>query len=79
MEVIPLRNQVLVRLQNGMKPSAGLVVIAPERVICRFTVVAIGPEVRDVSQGQTVLANRLAGTMIGSEFLLPESAILGTI
>lgn len=77
MKVIPLRNQVLVRLRNGTKPTSPLVVLAPERAICRFVVVAIGPEVRDVKPEQIILANRLAGTTIGSEFLIPESAILG--
>lgn len=79
MTVQPLRNMILVRLQNGTKPTFQLVVIAPERAICRFVVLAVGPEVRDVKPEQIVLANRLAGTAIGSEFLIPESAILGTL
>lgn len=79
MRIVPLRNMVLVRAQNGTKPVSQLVVIAPERAICRFVVLAVGPEVRDVKPEQIVIANRLAGTAIGSEFLLPESAILGTL
>lgn len=79
MKIIPLRNMVLVRLQNGAKSSPHLVVIAPERAICRFIVIAVGPEVRDVKPEQVILANRLAGTAIGSEFLISESAILGTL
>ena len=79
MKVLPLRNMVLVRPQNGTKLSSSLVVIAPERAICRFLVVAVGPEVRDVRPQQIVLANRLAGTTIGSELLIPESSILGTL
>jgi len=70
---------VLVRPQNGTKPSSSLIVIAPERAICRFLVLAIGPEVRDVQPQQIVLANRLAGTTIGNELLIPESSILGTL
>lgn len=73
----PLRNYVLVRPENGTKPPSKLVVVAPERVICPFRVLAIGPEVRDVQLGQIVLANRLTGTSIGNDFLLPESAIVG--
>lgn len=79
MRIIPLHNMVLVRLHNGTKPTSQLVVIAPEQAICRFTVLAVGPEVRDVSEGQIVLANRLAGTAIGSELLIPESSILGVL
>lgn len=79
MKIIPLRNIVLVRLQNGTKLASPLVVIASERAICRFHVIACGPEVRDVKPEQIVLANRLAGTAIGSEFLIPESAILGIL
>lgn len=77
MKIIPLRNMVLLRSQNGTLPRSTLVVIAPERAICRFRVMACGPEVRDVKPEQIVLANRLAGTAFGSEFLIPESAILG--
>lgn len=79
MTILPLRNMVLVRLHNGTQSSSPLVVIAPERAICRFRVVACGPEVRDVKPEQIVLANRLAGTAIGNDFLIPESAILGTL
>lgn len=70
---------VLLAQTNGHQSSAILAVVTPERAICRFRVVACGPDVRDVSEGQTVLANRLAGTSIGSEILLPESSILGTL
>lgn len=79
MQILPLRNMVLVRPQNGTNPSSPLVVIAPERAICRFVVIGVGPEVRDVKPEQIVLANRLAGTSIGSELLIPESTILGTL
>jgi len=77
--VIPLRNQVLVCPINGKSPASSLVVIQPERVVCPFRVLAIGPEVRDVQVGQMVLANRLAGTQIGGDYLLPESVIVGTL
>lgn len=79
MKITPLRNQVLLRLQNGTAPPHGLAVIQAERAVCRFRVMACGPDVRDVQEGQIVLANRLAGTSIGDELLLPESAILGTL
>lgn len=70
---------VLLAPVNGANGHAGLTIIQAERTICRFRVVACGPEVRDVREGQTVLANRLAGTSIGSELLLLESSILGTL
>lgn len=79
MKIQPLRNMVLVCPTNGKSPRSTLHVIAPERVVCPFRVVAIGPEVRDIQVGQTVLANRLAGTQIGSELLIPESALVGTL
>lgn len=79
MQVIPLRDMVLLAPTNGAHLSKTLTVIAPERTICRFAVVAIGPEVRDVQPSQIVLANRLAATRIGEQFLLPEHAILGVI
>lgn len=79
MKIIPLRNMVLVRPQNGTTSTSSLVVIKPEQTICRFLVIACGPDVRDVKPEQIVLANRLTGMSIGSELLLPESAILGTL
>lgn len=80
MTILPLRNLVLLEIApNGHTPSPILTVVAPERSVCRFHVVACGPEVRDVQQGQTVLANRLAATVIGGQYLLPESAIVGLI
>lgn len=79
MKISPLRNMVLLAPTDGHQASTILTVVSPERAICRFRVVACGPEVRDVAEGQTVLANRLAGTVIGAEILLPESSILGVI
>lgn len=79
MKISPLRNMVLLAPTDGHQASTILTVVSPDRAICRFRVVACGPEVRDVSEGQTVLANRLAGTVIGDQFLIPETAILGTL
>lgn len=79
MRVSPLRNMVLLAPMNGANGHSTLTIIQADRAICRFRVMACGPEVRDVSEGQTVLANRLAGTVIGAEILLPESSILGTL
>lgn len=79
MTILPLRSMVLLAPHANGAPSSKLVVVASERAICRFRVVACGPEVRDVQAGQIVLANRLAATVIGGQFLLPESAILGVV
>lgn len=79
MRVEPLRNQVLLELAPNGAAASKVVVLAPERAICRFRVVACGPEVRDIRAGQIVLANRLAATVIGDQLLLPESAILGMV
>lgn len=79
MTILPLRNMVLVELAPNGHHASKLIVVAPERAICRFIVQACGPEVRDVQQGQTVLANRLAATVIGGQYLLPEPAIVGIL
>lgn len=70
---------VLLAPVSGGNGVSKLHIIAAERAICRFRVVACGPEVRDISEGQIVLANRLAVTKIGEQFLLPEGSILGTL
>jgi co-chaperonin GroES (HSP10) len=40
-------------------------------------VIAVGPEVRDVSVGAIVIVNALSGQQVGDELILPESAVLG--
>lgn len=79
MKVLPLGRMVLLAPHVNGAPRSKLTVVAPERAICRFRVVACGPEVRDVKPDQIVLANRLAATVIGEQFLMPESAILGIV
>lgn len=70
----------MVLLQAATMPSQhGLTIIQPALTIQRFTVLDCGPEVHDVHAGDTVLANRLAGTVIGNTVLMSESAILATL
>lgn len=74
-----MRNMVWVHLEtpNGHR---GLVeVVSAPSPIRIAKVIACGPEVIDVRPEQRVVVNSLAGTTVGDECLVPESAILGVL
>lgn len=77
-KIAPLRNMVLLQAAT-VRSQYGLTVIQPDTTIQRFTVLGCGPEVHDIHAGDTVLANRLAGTVLGNTLLVSESAILATL
>lgn len=79
MKILPLHRMVWVHLEAPNGHSGGLVVVRPESPIRTARVIACGPEVRDVQTGQRVVVNSLAGTTVGDECLVPESAILGVL
>ena len=79
-KIVPLRNMVLVRLDDEHTDTAsGLAVVRDPRVVRPAVILAVGPEVRDVREGQRVMVNTVVATVIGDELLIPEYAILGTI
>lgn len=76
-KLVPLGSRVLVRLRP-MKSKSALIYLPNERQSAREAdVIAIGPEVRDISVGQVVVVNALSGQSVGDELILPESAVLG--
>ena len=78
--VIPLRNLVLVRFQDEDNTTeSGLEVIRDPKAIRPARVLACGPEVRDIKPDMVALVNQVAGTRIGENVLVPESAIIGTL
>ena len=78
MKILPLRNLVLVRFEQEEDESP-LVVIRAAKAIRPAKVLAIGPEVREIRVGMVALVNSVAGTLIGEQLLIPESAIVGTL
>lgn len=73
----PLGARILVRLRPSKSKSA-LLFLPNERQSAREAdVIAVGPEVRDVSVGAIVIVNALSGQQVGDELILPESAVLG--
>ena len=75
----PLGARILVRLRP-MKAISTLIIVPDQRSTCREAdVVAIGPEVRDISVGDVVIVNALSGQAVGDEVILPESAVLGFV
>ena len=77
--IIPLRNMVLVRFQDEGLQEGELVVIRDPKLVRPARVLAVGPEVRDIKPDMVALVNRVAGTSIGEQVLVPESAIVGTL
>jgi len=70
----------MVLLEPAPLPARSkLEVIRPAMTIQRFTILACGPEVHDLQPADIVLANKLAGTTVGTSLLVNASAILATL
>lgn len=78
MKILPLRNLVLVRFEQEREDSP-LTVIRDPKAIRPAKVLATGPEVRELRVGMVALVNSVAGTTIGEQVLVPESAVIGTL
>jgi co-chaperonin GroES (HSP10) len=75
----PLGSRLLVRLRP-LPAQTGLILrVARNESAREAEVIAVGPQVRDAKEGQTVLINPLAGTMVNDEIILSESSILAYI
>lgn len=78
--IVPLRNMVLVRFQDEeIETASGLQLVRDPRQIRPAVVLAVGPEVKDLRVDMVALVNQVAGTQIGENVLVPESAIVGTL
>jgi co-chaperonin GroES (HSP10) len=79
MTITPLRAQVLVELETTLesKAASDLVVVRQHvQPSVWATVIAVGPECREVAPGARVVVSRLQGVQVGAAVLLPESAVL---
>lgn len=81
MNIEPQRNFVLVELRDEPTVSAGgiEVVRAHKTPSYRARVLAVGPDVRDVTVGTDVIVSRLQGIEVDGKLLLPETAVLATL
>ena len=80
--VEPLRNMLTVRPIAGPAYGGSLIVVSTPESAVRGTVLAVGPEVRDVAVGQNVLFSRLQGFELSlgePVILIPEGAVLATL
>lgn len=81
MNIEPQRNFVLVELRPDAesKPS-GIEIVRLAKTPSQFaTVLAVGPDVREVAVGARVIVSRLQGIAIDDKLLLPETAVLATL
>lgn len=78
MTIIPIRNLLLVKIRPEAQ-SGSLIVLRETRPARPVDVVAVGPEVRDVKVGDVAVVNTIAGTVVGDQLLVPETAVLGTL
>ena len=77
MTITPLRNFVaLTALPSPNDAPSGLVLLRAEHPVRRYSVVACGPEVRDLRVGDTVLVSRLQGIEVAQWTLVREDAVL---
>jgi hypothetical protein len=76
----PLVNNLIVRLQPEPEVSTVIQVQKSTEGLCRYgEILAIGPEVRDLKVGQTVLASVTAGVELSDGVLISENAVLGIV
>jgi len=78
MRISPLRNMVLVRLVPEPAPS-GLQVVRDAKAVRAATILACGPEVRDLQIDQVALVNIVTATQVDGCYLVPAPSILGTL
>ena len=79
--IVPVRDLLVVAPEAPKQLSSTLIEVVdltPKNAF-RGTVLAVGPEVRDVRVGQRVLFSRLQGTEVMGRIVLSESAILATV
>ena len=79
-EFQPLISNVLIKVEPEPELSSVIAVQRSLEGLCRYgTVLAIGPEVRDVKVGQRVLASITAGVEMAQGTLIAETAIVGIV
>lgn len=76
MTVTPVGSRVLVRLLPEQVVSQFIHVIKQDDLTQRAELLAVGPTVRDLAVGETVLVRVLAGMEIGAELLLPQESVI---
>jgi co-chaperonin GroES (HSP10) len=80
MRIEPLRNQVVVRVEENGHPRGRIQVVTANRPAVRQAVVVrVGPECRDVGVGERVVVNLLTMTQVGEEWLVAEHQVLGSV
>lgn len=75
----PLQDRVLVSLRPLPKKTGLIHRVDRQEYAMTADVLAIGPEVRDVKQGDVVLVSSLAGQQVGENLLISESSIIGFV
>ena len=81
MNIEPQRNFVLVELRSDAASNpSGIEIVRLAQTPSQFArVLAVGPAVREVAVGVSVVVSRLQGIVVEDKLLLPESAILATV
>ena len=79
MNLVPMRDYLLVRLLPEPPKSERLIVFSSPARAQPAEIVAVGPEVRDLTPGLKVLISRLAGQDVGDKVLLQEASVLATL
>lgn len=75
----PLQSNVLVRLRPLPEKTGSIIRVSRAAYAQEADVLAVGPECRDVKQGDVVLVTTLVGQVVGPDTLVPESSILAFV
>ena len=76
MNIIPLKNKVLVERVEQTKTTASGIILRRTEEPDRAKILAIGPEVEDVSVGDIVLLDWNAAMKIEDKYVAPVTSIV---
>lgn len=75
-EITPLHDKLVIQLRPLPDMTGVLHRVDRNELVRQADVIAVGPDVREVSAGDAVLVNVVAGQQLGGQLVIPESAIL---
>ena len=76
MNIIPLKNKVVVDRVEGSKTTSSGIILQRTEEPDRAKVLAIGPDVDEVSIGDIILLDWNAATKIEEHYIIPVTAIV---
>ena len=67
MNFYPIGNKLLVQIKKTEKETAGGIILPTERLTKEAVVISVGPEVKDIVPGDTIMLDKLEGAEVKLE------------